>query len=107
MEKCYRYYKHYIDDKRGGNVTFVNTLDAEHSWPTQTYGNICPYKGSPYINACNYSAPEHFLAHFMWPDSLVAPGQPNVEINLLPFSQALYTPALVSPHEISLGDAGS
>lgn len=35
------------------NVTYKNTIAAEHALPTDYYGNDCSYNGSPYINHCN------------------------------------------------------
>jgi poly(3-hydroxybutyrate) depolymerase len=35
------------------NITYKNTIAAEHSLPTDYYGNGCSVNGSPYINNCN------------------------------------------------------
>lgn len=34
-------------------VTYVNTVAAEHGMPTDDYGNACGDKGSPFINDCD------------------------------------------------------
>jgi poly(3-hydroxybutyrate) depolymerase len=35
------------------NIVYKNTIAAEHSLPTDYYGNGCSVNGSPYINNCN------------------------------------------------------
>ncbi len=36
------------------NISYKNTLPAEHAIVTDAYGNGCSYKGDPYINNCNF-----------------------------------------------------
>ncbi|MEC5215884.1 poly(3-hydroxybutyrate) depolymerase [Actimicrobium sp. GrIS 1.19] len=35
------------------NITYKNNIAAEHAVPTDSSGNACNVKGSPYINNCN------------------------------------------------------
>ena len=37
-----------------GSITSEFTINAEHCFPTLSYGNICGVKKSPYIGKCNY-----------------------------------------------------
>lgn len=47
-QKLKAYYEHY-----GALVTAEFGLPAEHSFPTDDYGNKCSYLGANYINNCN------------------------------------------------------
>lgn len=35
------------------NITYRNTIAAEHGMPTDDYGNACDEKGNPFINDCD------------------------------------------------------
>lgn len=48
---------HHAEDlylKLGADVKTEYSIAAEHSMVTKDYGNACDYKGSPYINKCDY-----------------------------------------------------
>ena len=47
------YYKALVNH---ANVAHRTRANAEHTMPTQTYGNNCPVKDDPYISDCNYDA---------------------------------------------------
>ena len=47
------YYKALVNH---ANVVHRTRANAEHTMPTQTYGNNCPVKDDPYISDCNYDA---------------------------------------------------
>jgi poly(3-hydroxybutyrate) depolymerase len=51
-------YKHYINS---ANVFYKNNIAAEHSLPTDYYGNPCSVNGDPYINNCNFDAAGEIL----------------------------------------------
>jgi len=51
MEKCRQYYSHYVDT---ANIKTEFTLSAEHTFPTENYGNACTMRASPYIGKCSY-----------------------------------------------------
>jgi len=51
MAKCREYYAHYVDS---ANIKTEFTMDAEHTFPTENYGNACTMRGSPYIGKCSY-----------------------------------------------------
>ncbi|NEX60739.1 extracellular catalytic domain type 2 short-chain-length polyhydroxyalkanoate depolymerase [Noviherbaspirillum galbum] len=43
------------------NITYKNNIAAEHSLPTDYYGNACSFNGNPYINNCNFDASGEIL----------------------------------------------
>ncbi|MEO8752613.1 MAG: PHA-depolymerase-like protein [Casimicrobiaceae bacterium] len=47
------YYKALV---KHSNVVHRTRANAEHTMPTQTFGNHCPVKDDPYISDCNYDA---------------------------------------------------
>lgn len=55
---------------------------------TNNYGNACDYKGSPYINNCNYDAAFELLNH-IYGGNLAAPVD-MVEASLTQFDQTGY-----------------
>lgn len=48
-------------------VTYQNTVDAEHGMPTDDYGNACGDKGSPFINDCDIDAAGKLLEWIVGP----------------------------------------
>ncbi|HYD59494.1 MAG TPA: PHB depolymerase family esterase [Noviherbaspirillum sp.] len=51
-------YKNYISST---NIVYKNNIAAEHSLPTDYYGNMCSVNGSPYINNCNFDVAGEIL----------------------------------------------
>jgi hypothetical protein len=51
-------YKHYINS---ANIFYKNNIAAEHSLPTDYYGNPCSVNGNPYINNCNFDTAGEIL----------------------------------------------
>jgi poly(3-hydroxybutyrate) depolymerase len=51
-------YKHYISS---ANIVYKNNIAAEHSLPTDYYGNACSVNGNPYINNCNFDTAGEIL----------------------------------------------
>jgi poly(3-hydroxybutyrate) depolymerase len=43
------------------NIFYKNTIAAEHSMPTDFYGNACGFNGSPYVNNCNFDTAGEIL----------------------------------------------
>lgn len=82
------------------NINSTFTVPAEHSWPTLTLGNQCSYKGSPYINKCEYDASFLMLDYLLGP--LNATGT-AVTSNLHTVSQAQFMPIGLTPSEACLG----
>lgn len=56
--------------------------------PTTSYGNPCTFKGTPYINKCNYDGAYSALSHIY---GLLEPPVPQVTSNLIKFDQSAYT----------------
>jgi poly(3-hydroxybutyrate) depolymerase len=54
------YYQTYVEP---ANIRLL-TMNAEHTFPTEDYGNACSYKGSPYFGRCNYNVAYEILNHF-------------------------------------------
>ena len=51
-------YRNYISST---NIVYKNNIAAEHSLPTDYYGNECSVNGSPYINNCNFDVAGEML----------------------------------------------
>lgn len=86
--------------KLGAHIETEYSLNAEHSFPTDFFGNKCGHLGSPFINNCNYKGSKTAL-EFIMDTSL----QPKVDIkdeNLKSFSQSKYKSGISS----SFGDTG-
>lgn len=45
------YYKNYVNS---ANVFYKNNIASEHAMVTDYFGSSCSFKGSPYINNCNF-----------------------------------------------------
>jgi len=58
MNDLATYYRHYIP---AANISYVDSLNAQHAMPTDSYGNSCTTLGSPYINNCSYDAAGELL----------------------------------------------
>src|SRR5881398_2384104 len=43
------------------NIFYKNTIAAEHSVPTDYFGNGCSYSGSPYVDNCNFDTAGEIL----------------------------------------------
>jgi len=53
------YYSNYMN---ANNIRLVK-MNAEHTFPTQSYGNACSFKGSPFIGRCSYDGAYEILNH--------------------------------------------
>jgi poly(3-hydroxybutyrate) depolymerase len=51
MNDLHTMYGNYVS---GTRISYKNNLAAEHAIVTDYYGNACSYKGSPFINNCNF-----------------------------------------------------
>lgn len=88
------------------DIKLVDTIPAEHSWVTESYGNACAYKGEPFINACGFDAAGELLAHLyggsVATDATVA-GVSAGGGKLVTIDQSKYLPGLVPPKTVGLG----
>lgn len=101
VNKTHEYYRRYVPND---SDHYIGSFDSEHAWITDKYGNPCDFLGSPYINNCGFDAAGAMLQHIY--SNALAPPAANVSGSLSIFAQSLYTPSLVYPHEISMGDSG-
>jgi hypothetical protein len=58
--KVQQYYLNYV---REANIKTVFDIDAEHTFPTESYGNACSVSGDPYIGRCSYYGAYEILNH--------------------------------------------
>jgi poly(3-hydroxybutyrate) depolymerase len=58
MDDLNTMYRNYISS---ANIVYKNNIAAEHSLPTDYYGNMCSVNGSPYINNCNFDVAGEIL----------------------------------------------
>jgi poly(3-hydroxybutyrate) depolymerase len=49
------------------NIVYKNNLAAEHSMPTDFFGNGCAINGSPYVNNCNFDTAGEILKQLYGP----------------------------------------
>ena len=75
------------------NVHTEFTLAAEHSFPTENYGNLCGTLGEPYINICEYNGAWEALQTLY--GQIKAPKQ-SLDANLVAFDQNDYYSSLSS-----------
>lgn len=80
----------------GAKTTKKFDLPAQHSFPTDNYGNQCNYQGEPYINNCGYNGAHEFYK-VLYGSSLVAP-IPEIDENLQNFDQSDYSSYTSSFH---------
>lgn len=58
MDDLKTMYQNYVSS---ANITYKNNIAAEHSLPTDYYGNACSVNGAPYINNCNFDTAGEIL----------------------------------------------
>jgi len=79
----------------------VFNLSAEHSMPTDDWGNDCTFLGPDYINNCGYSAAGDLLA---WMYGPLKPRVPEINANLKSVDQAAFIPPPFTPWQVGLAD---
>jgi predicted esterase len=57
--KVLEYYQNYVN---AGNIR-LHTMNAEHTFPTDNYGNACGYEGSPFMGRCSFNGAYEILNH--------------------------------------------
>lgn len=92
------------------NIKIIDTIAAEHSWPTVGFGNACDFKGEPYMNKCDFDAATQILS-FLHPSSSSNNTADTEDTNSTAISgqfheidQSKFTPPLVIPAAVGLGD---
>jgi hypothetical protein len=81
------------------------TVDAEHAFITDKYGNNCTYLGPPYINNCGYDTVGSLLQH-LYSNSLVLPTKPPLNTSLQSFNQSQFVPLGYTLETAALADLG-
>lgn len=84
VESSYRFYKNFVPSSQ---ITFINSIPANHAWPTENKGNPCWYRGQYSINACGYDGSGIVLTTLLGP--LIQGGIVNSS-NIFTFSQSKY-----------------
>lgn len=88
MDDLRSYYRHYLAP---GQISYQRSIAAQHAMPTDSYGNACPFLGSPYINHCGYDAAGQLLQWLYGPLHPRNSGAPAGQ--WLEFNQAEFLPA--------------
>jgi hypothetical protein len=124
MEKLEELYGRLVIEP--GNVVTEFDMNAEHAFPTLSYGNNCmcyfspalnsftnqhsrtgTYLGEPYINRCDYDAAYNILRHLIFCDTPMNTTRVRFnETNLIEFQQSKYVPTGIVPREIALDKIG-
>jgi len=99
--KAEQYYGGYIPSAQ---MTMVNSVPAEHSIVSNSWGNNCSFLGTPYINDCNYDMAGMMLEFLK--GSPLTPRVAMVSSNVFEFSQSFYMPLGIAPSAISMAPQG-
>ena len=86
--------------KLGADVITDYSISAEHTFPTDFFGNEWSNLGKPYINNCDYKGSKHALDHIL--DDNLKPKVDYKEDSLKSFSQKKYKHGMTH----SLADSG-
>jgi len=87
-------------EKLGADVKTEYDISAEHTFPTDFFGNACSKLKTPYIGNCDYDGAKHSLEHIL--DRTLEPKVDYKDENLYTFSQEKYKIGLAH----SLGESG-
>ncbi|CAI2372789.1 unnamed protein product [Moneuplotes crassus] len=74
--------------KLGANIETEYSLSAEHTFPTDFFGNSCGKLGKPFINNCDFKGSKHALEHIV--GQSLNPKVDYKEENLKSFNQKKY-----------------
>mmetsp|Transcript_22184 Transcript_22184/g.48510 ORF Transcript_22184/g.48510 Transcript_22184/m.48510 type:complete len:347 (+) Transcript_22184:99-1139(+) len=61
VKKLEQYYQHFVTAL--GAIKSDYDIASEHAFPTKDFGSQCSYKGSPYINNCNFDGASAMMQH--------------------------------------------
>ena len=97
MDSLNNYYKHFITS---GNVSYVNTMDAGHTMPTDNpiNKNACSVTQSPYISNCHFDGAGAAL-NTIYPKQLKPRNTGTLTGQLLEFSQGEFFGSGISTAE--------
>ena len=85
------------------NIVYKNNLAAEHSMPTDFFGNGCAINGSPYVNNCNFDTAGEILKTLYGP--LNARNAGTLTGSFINFDQAAFW-GNHNPHFYSMASSG-
>ena len=84
LKGTHDFYKAFVP---ANQITFFNSIPADHTWPTKNLGNPCWYYGRPYVSSCGYDTSGIILTTLLGP--LYQGGRSNSS-NLFTFPQNKY-----------------
>jgi len=99
MNDLQTYYKHFVSSP---NINYVKTMPAEHAMPTDFFGNVCNFKGDPFINNCHFDAAGELLKWIYSPLNPKSTG-PLAEQRFVEFDQSEF---IANPHQHSMANTG-
>jgi poly(3-hydroxybutyrate) depolymerase len=85
MDDLRSMYAYYISST---NIFYKNNLAAEHSIPTDFFGNSCSYSGTPFVNNCNFDTAGEILKWIYGP--LNAKNVSTLTGSFINFDQAVF-----------------
>ena len=90
MDVLNEFYGSFVDESAGGSISYVNTMAAAHTFPTDnpSVKNSCSTSSSPYISNCDYDGAGEALAAIYGP--LNARNDGTLSGELVTFSQGDY-----------------
>ena len=89
-------YSYYVDS---GNISTLFNVASQHAWITESYGNLCAFLSSPYMNDCDLDIAEKILTVAY---GSLKPRTKQIAANLRSFDQRPYISSLYS----SMADTG-
>jgi poly(3-hydroxybutyrate) depolymerase len=89
-------YSYYVDS---GNINTLFNVASQHAWITESYGNLCAFLSSPYMNDCDIDIAEKILTVAY---GSLKPKAKQVAANLRSFDQKPY----ISSSYSSMADTG-
>lgn len=98
MDTLRRYYLQYVP---ASNITYVDNVDAGHTFPTERFGNDCDLSAPPFIGKCGIDGAGALLAYIY--GQLAAPNVSTDE-TLTEFDQREFVDG--GPYQHSLDNAG-
>eukprot|EP01006_Ploeotia_vitrea_P036240 TRINITY_DN66000_c5_g1_i2.p1 TRINITY_DN66000_c5_g1~~TRINITY_DN66000_c5_g1_i2.p1 ORF type:complete len:317 (-),score=139.21 TRINITY_DN66000_c5_g1_i2:877-1827(-) len=90
----------YTDFMPSPSINETFTVPAEHSWPTNNWGNACGHLGSPYINNCDFDSSYAMTTEVFGP---LSPPVTGKTANVRTISQDQFVPGGGSASSISMG----
>jgi poly(3-hydroxybutyrate) depolymerase len=90
----------------GDDLVFVDrTLDAGHSWVTESFGKSCQANETPFINNCVYDQAEAILEHIHGPLKPARPASEPLSGRFVEFAQSEFT-AGHQPRTLGMDEVG-